>query len=195
MMDLQNRRRVGIMIRILLIMGTFVFIGVWISNRVPEGPKNVSVQREAPPVTALGPGDLQIISTDGSVDLILQGDKIMGGLSPAMVAKIRDEMTEATAKDSSGFGGMIAGIVKQGVASAIGTHVTYPVAEVTELYFKDGQLTLKTRSGGDKEQSFGEIKIDDDKGGERKEPARFSTADGDRFVAAFNARKKELGIP
>jgi hypothetical protein len=194
MMDLQNRRRVGVLIRILLIIGTFVFIGVWLARRIPDGPDHVSVQSEAPPATALGPGDIQIISTNGNVDLILQGDKIMGGLSPAMVKKIRDDMTKSAAKETTGFGGMIAGIVTQGVASAIGTHVTYPVSEITELSFKDGKLTLKTRSGGDKEQSFGDVNVDADSkdGKTTKEPTRFSEEDAKRFVAAFEARRREL---
>ena len=186
-MELQNRRRVGILIRIALILGTFVFVGVWMLRRVPKPPENVSVQREAPTAAALGPGDLQIISTDGKVDLILQGDKIMGGLSPATVAKVRAEMEKSKAKDSSGFGGMIAGIVTSSVASAIGTHVTYPVAELTSIRFDDGKLMLKVKSQGDKQISLG-----DDKG---NESTRFSKEDGERFVAAVVARKKELGIP
>lgn len=186
-MELQNRRRVGILIRIALILGTFVFVGVWMLRRVPKPPENVSVQREAPTAAALRPGDLQIISTDGKVDLILQGDKIMGGLSPATVQKIRDEVAKETAKESTGFGGLISGIVKSSFAGAIGAHVTYPVAEITSIRFDDGKLMLKVKSQGDKQISLG-----DDKG---DASTRFSKQDGERFVAAVVARKKELGIP
>lgn len=189
-MELETRRRVGVLIRVGLILATFVFVGAWFVRRIPKPPEHVSVQREPPPATALGPGDVQIISTDGSIDLILKGDKIMGGLSPTTIAKVRAEMDKEAGKDSTGFGAMIAGIVKSSVASAIGTHVTYPVGEVTELRFDDGKLVIKTKAGGEKENSFGDIKVDD-----KKEPARFSRADGDRFIAAFKARKKELGLP
>lgn len=190
-MDLQTRKRVGTLIRIGLIIGTLVYVvGFWIAKRVPRPPEHVSVQRDAPPATSLGPGDLQIISTNGTVDLILKGDKIMGGLSPATVAKVRAEMEKQAGKDSTGFGGMIAGMVKSSVASAIGTHITYPVGEVTEVRFDDGRLVIKTKTGGEKENSFGDIKVDD-----KKESARFSKEDGDRFIAAFKARKKELGLP
>jgi hypothetical protein len=186
-MELQNRRRVLVLIRIALIFCTFVFVGVWVWRRAPRPPENVSVQREAPAAAALGPGDLQIISTDGKVDLILQGDKVMGGLSPATVAKVRAEMEKSKAKDSSGFGGMIAGIVTSSVASAIGTHVTYPVAEITSIRFDDGKLMLKVKSEGNRQISLG-----DDKG---SESTRFSKQDGERFVEAVRARKKELGLP
>lgn len=189
-MDLRTRRRVGGLIRLGLIAATFVFIGAWFWRRAPRPPEHVAIQRAAPPATALSPGDLQIVSTDGSIDLILQGDKIMGGLSPAMVQKVKDKMAKDRAKDSSGLGGMIGGIVKSAVAEAIGAHVTYPLSEVQELRFDDGKLVIRTRSGGDKEHSFGDIKVDD-----RKEPARFSKEDGDRFVAAVQARKKELDLP
>lgn len=186
-MELQTRKRVGILIRIGLILATFAFVGAWFVRRIPQRPEFVSVQREAPPAAALGPGDLQIISTDGSIDLILKGDKVMGGLSPAMVAKVRAEMEKEKGGDSTGFGAMISGMVKSGVASAIGTHITYPVAEITDLYFKDGVAVFKTRSSGDKEQRFGDIKTDG-----KKEPARFSEEDAKRFVEAYRARRLEL---
>ena len=191
-MDLQTRKRVGVLIRMGLIVATFVFVGAWFVRRIPKPPEHVSVQREPPSPTSLGPGDVQIVSTDGSIDLILKGDKIMGGLSPATVAKVRAEIDKEAGKDSTGFGAMIAGIVKSSVASAIGTHVTYPVGEVTELRFDDGKLIVKTKTSGEKENSFGNINVDDKK---NKEPARFSKADAERFVAAFEARKKELGLP
>jgi hypothetical protein len=47
---------------------------------------------------------------------------------------------------------------------------------------------IVTQSGERKD--LGNIKTDD-----AKAPVRFSTPDGDRFVAAVVARKKELGIP
>jgi len=186
-MELQSRRRVFLLIRIALILGTLAFIPVWMWHRVTRSPKNVSVQREAPTATALGKGDLQIISTDGAVDLILQGDKIMGGLSPATVAMVRAKMDESKVKDSSGFGGMIAGIVKSSVADAIGTHVTYPLSEVREVAFEDGKLVVVTKAGERKR-----VNVNSDDG---KKSTRFSDADADRFVAAVVARKKELGVP
>jgi len=186
-MELQTRRRVGILIRIGIIVGTIVFVAGWMWSRVPKGPENLDFA-SAPAVEALGPGDLQIVSIDGSIDLILKGDKVMGGLSPAAVAKIRADMDKNQPKDGSGFGNMIAGVVKSSVASALEWHVTYPVEEITELRFRDGRLIVKTRAGGDREHDFGNIKTDNN-----KEPARFSQSDADRFVEAFLARRKEPG--
>ena len=187
-MELQTRRRVGIAVRIGLVLAAFAFVGGWLWSKVPtQGP--VSVQREAPTVEALGPGDLQILSTDGGIDLILKGDKIMAGLSPATVAKVRDEMAKSSAGDSSGLGGMIAGMVKSSVASAIGTHITYPVAEVKSLMFDGQQLVLVTKA--DKtHRLFGDAKTEG-----RKEPATFRKEDAERFIDAVMARKAELRIP
>ena len=110
--DLRTRKRIGVLIRIGLIIGTFVFVGwYWVAKRIPRPPEHVSVQREPPSPTSLGPGDIQIVSTDGSIDLILKGDKIMGGLSPATVAKVRAQIDKGSGKDSTGFGAMIAGMV------------------------------------------------------------------------------------
>jgi hypothetical protein len=184
-MEPVTRRRVGLLIRITLILAAFAVVGVWVRGKAtPSSP--VSVVREAPPVEALGPGDLRIESVGGEIAITLQGGRLMAGLSPATVAKIRADIEKSSTKDTSGFGGMIAGIVKSSVASAIGTNVTYPVADVKSLRFDGRQFVLVTMSG-ETHRLFGDVKTD-----EGKEPPSFSKTDADRLVAAVDVRKAEL---
>lgn len=187
-MELRNRKRVIFFVRLGLIAATIIFVFSWIGGRVSNGLKDVKVQREAPSASALGPGDVQILTTDGTFDVILTGDKILAGLSPATVAKVRDEMGKQSGNDS-GLGAVIAGAVKSSVASAIGMHINYPLSNVKELKFLDGKLTIVTNDGSTHGLSG------DSKDGNRKEKAQFAKADADRLIAAVDARKRELGIP
>ena len=63
------------------------------------------VQTEVPSTDALAPGDMRIYNVDSSVDLILQGDRILAGLSPKTVAKVKDELARSASEDTSGLGG------------------------------------------------------------------------------------------
>jgi len=187
-MEIQERKRVIFWIRIALILGTIVFAVSWIGGKVSSGVRKVHVQRDVPAAAALGPGDVQILTTDGQMDATLSGDKILVGLSPAMVAKIKDEMNKKSGGDS-GLGAVIAGAVKSSVASAIGTHISYNVRDVKEIQYKNGQLTLHMNDG-DTHGLQG-----DSKNGNKKEPAEYSKDDAARFIDAVMARKKELGTP
>src|SRR6202008_3251398 len=108
-----------------------------------------SVQSAPPPASQLKAGDVQIISTDGNIDITLQGDKLLAGLSPATVAKVKAEM-EKEAGNESGLGGVIAGAVKSGVASAIGIHFTIALREVRELRYIEDKRTIElVRNSGE----------------------------------------------
>jgi hypothetical protein len=193
-MELKNRKRVIFWVRIGLILGTIVFIFSWIggrvSRKVEEKTDGMSVARQGPAPASLGPGDLQILTTDGNFDVSLVGDKISAGLSPKMVAQVRDEMAKET-KNESGLGAVIAGAVKSGVASAIGIHVSWDLKTVKEVVYEDGKLKIIDKDG-DTHGLSGDSK-DNDKGS--KEKAVFSKADAERFIAAVNKRKAELGLP
>lgn len=194
--DLVRRRRIGLLIRIGLVFVTFGIVVAWIGGRVSDSTRglresNVTVEREAPPASALGPGDIQIFSTDGNVDVILQGDKLMVGLSPQAVAKAKAEMAK-NAGNESGLGAVIANAVKSGVASALGTHIAYPLSETKEIRYENNQLVLVTQKG-DVHRMEGSVKTDDRS--REKKGVEFSREDAERFIAAVNARKRELGIP
>jgi hypothetical protein len=188
-MDLKNRKRVIFWVRLGLIFGTVVFILSWVGGRVGEKIDAISVETQAPASASLNPGDVQIITTDGNFDLTLQGDKILAGLSEKMVAKVRDDIAKETDKAQSGLGAVIAGAVKSGVASAIGMHVSYALANVKEIRFRDGRIILVTMDG-DTHALAG-----DSKDANTSDKAVFAEADAQRFMEAVSARKKELGLP
>jgi hypothetical protein len=185
-MELAARRWVGRLIRIGLVVVALVFVGTWASRKM-SGRGHVTVQREPVPQDALGPGDVRILSVDSTVDLVLQGDKILAGLSPKTVEKVRADMEHSTPKDTMGIGGLIASTIKSSVAGAIGTHVVYPVADVREIRYRNGRFVLETANGS--VRLFGNTK----RHGSDK-PALFSSSDVQRFVEAVRARKASLGI-
>src|SRR5689334_12983568 len=131
-MEIRDRKRVLFFARIGLILGTVVFIfwyiGGRVSSKVRESTNGLSVSTKGPAVASLGPGDLQILTTDGNFDVTLAGAKISAGLSPKMQEQVRTEMQKESDKNESGLGAVIAGAVKSSVASAIGIHVSWDLA-------------------------------------------------------------------
>jgi len=184
--QLAHRRWIGRLIRGGLIGVAIVIVGLWLARRVPK-PQNIRVQSEAPTVEALAPGDMQIYSRDSSVNLILQGNNVLAGLSPKTIAKIRGEL-DASAKtdDTTGLGGSIAQFVKKTVADKIGTHVVYPIAEMRDIRYEGGEIVIVRTNGGET-RLFNNVKVN-------KEPLSqaFPPDDAERFVAAVRARKSAL---
>lgn len=187
-MERTARRWVGGMVRAGLIAIAILLIATWLARRLPNRGR-ISVQREPVAEETLMAGDLRIYNRDSTVDLILKGNQILAGLSPKTVAKVKAEMEKSSAKDSTGIGGLIASTVKQTVASTIGTHVAYPLSDVRDMRFEDGQLIIERRDGG-KTRPFGDTKINGDE--KRKS---FSAADAKRFIEAVRARKSIRGTP
>ncbi len=144
------------------------------------------VQTEAPPPDSLGAGDVRIYNSDSSVDVILKGDKILAGLSPKTVARVRAEMDTGPTTDS-GIGGGIASIVKKTVAGAIGTHAAFPLADIRDVRFDRGRLIFEWANGGE-HHLFGDTKVNGNREGNS-----FRPEDATRFIDAVHARKKALG--
>jgi hypothetical protein len=192
-MEIKDRKRVIFWVRIGLILGTVVFVLAWIGGRVTsevrEKAEGISVTKQGPSVAQLGPGDLQILTTDGNFDVTLQGNKISAGLSPKMQEQVKAEMAKESANES-GLGGIIAGAAKSAVASAIGIHVSWDLANIREVRFRDGKLTIIDKDG----DTHG-LSESNKNGRDGKEGAKFDAADAERFIAAVNKRKAELGIP
>lgn len=192
-MEIRDRKRVIFFVRIGLILATIVFVFSWIGGRVSRGitkhTEGISVATRGPEAASLGPGDLQILTTDGNFDVTLTGAKISAGLSPKMQEKVRADMQKETDKEQSGLGAVISGAVKSSVASAIGIHVSWDLAKVRDVVYENGTLKI-VDIDGDTHGLSG-----DSKGGNTREKAVFSKEDADRFIAAVNARKRELGIP
>jgi len=192
-MEIRDRKRVIFFVRIGLVLATIVFVFTWIGGRVTrkvrQASDGVSVSTKGPATASLGPGDLQILTTDGNFDVTLAGSKISAGLSPKMQEQVRSEMQKESDKEQSGLGAVIAGAVKSSVASAIGIHVSWDLAKVKDVIYEDGKLKI-VDTDGDTHGLSG-----DTKNGAEKEKAVFAKEDADRFIAAVHARKRELGIP
>jgi hypothetical protein len=187
--QLAHRRWIGGLVRaglVVVAIIAIVAIGASLVRRVPKPPQ-VQVQTEAPAAAALEAGDAQIFSRDSAVNLILQGDKVLAGLSPKTVAKVRAEL-EASRKgaDTSGIGGSIAEFVTKTVADKIGTHVVYPLADMRDIRYDNGEIVIVTNSGNET-RLFKNVKVN-------KEPLSqaFPPEDAQRFVELVRARKRSL---
>jgi hypothetical protein len=183
-----SRRFVAGLIRIGLVVLAIVIAGAYVGHRTPKRHQ-MRLQTEVPPPEALGPGDMRIYNADSSVDLILQGDKILAGLSPKTIAKVRGDLQRSAEKDTSGLGGSIAQMVKKEVAGAIGTHAAFPVSNISDIRYEDEQIVVEWKDGG-KYQLFGNTRVDGS-----KVSNTFSREDAERFVAAVKARMTEPAMP
>src|SRR3954469_17110811 len=148
-METAQRRFVGGVVRVALVVLALFLVVSWISHRrVERAARNVRVERAVSPTEVLGPGDLRVFNSDTSVELLLRGPDVLAGLSPKTVARVQSEMERSSAKDTSGLGGMIASTVKRTVAASIGTHVVYPVSDIREVRYEDGGIVLETGAHG-----------------------------------------------
>lgn len=185
-MQVAHRRWVGRLIRVGLVVAAVVIVLAWLQRKSPVRG-DFRVQSQAPATEALAAGDLQIFNRDSSVNLILQGSNVLAGLSPKTVAKVRADLEASSAKDTTGLGGSIAQLVKKTVAGAIGTHVVFPLADIREIRYADGQIVIE-RMDGSRSELFSSVKTN----GQPLERT-FSPEDLQRFAEAVRARKKELG--
>jgi hypothetical protein len=176
-----SRRLIAALIRTGLIVLAIFFVGGYFARRMPSS-HHMRVQSEAPPPESLGPGDLRIYNADSSVDLILTGDKILGGLSPKTIATIKDKLETSASHDTSGLGGSISQIVKKSVAGAIGTHASYPLSDIRDIRYEDDQIVVDWKDGGN-HQLFGSTKVDSE-----KVSNSFRPEDAQRFIDAVRVR-------
>jgi hypothetical protein len=183
-MDDSSRRWVARFIRLGLVILAIVVVASWIGRRTPK-PEHMRVETDVPVSDSLRPGDLQIFNTDSTVDVILSGNRILAGLSPKTVNKVKQELDTSAAKDS-GLGGSIASLVKKTVAGAIGTHMAYQLADIRDIRYHEGRLVFEWKNGGNHDL-FGKTKVNGRDGN------TFRTEDAERFIEAFRARKKALG--
>jgi len=183
-----SRRLVAALVRTGLVVLAIIVVVAWFTRHMPHRRHmQVQVQSEAPPATALGPGDLRIYNTDSAVDLTLQGNRILAGLSEKTVAKVKSKLDSATRRDTGGgLGASIGQIVRQSVAGAIGTHAVFPLADIRDIHADGGRILIDWTDGGHHEL-FGSTKVNDN-----KVSNTFSPDDAKRFVDAVRARK---GLP
>ena len=179
-----SRRWIASLIRAGLVLLAIVLVGSYVAHRMPNR-RHVRVQTEVPPPESLGPGDLRIYNADSSVDLILVGDKILAGLSPKTVAKVKAELETSAERDTSGLGGSISQIVKKSVAGAIGTHAVFALSDIRDIRYEGDQIVFEWKDGGN-HQLFGSTKVNGS-----KVSNTFRADDARRFIDAVHARMGE----
>jgi hypothetical protein len=180
-MEPTSRRTVGRLIRASLVLLALVIAGAWLASRLHFRGRGDLPSRIVK-TDSLLPGDVQIVSLDSGVSITLQGDRILTGLSPRTIAKIRAGLDSSAAKDTSGLGGSIAQIVKKTVADNINAQMAYPLSQIRDVTFEDSLLVLHSTDGKDN-RLFGSAKVDGEK-------PKFARVDAERFIAAFHARKQ-----
>jgi hypothetical protein len=180
-----SRRLIAGLIRFALVIIAIVLVTGYVRRRLPKH-RDLHVAT-APAPDSLGPGDLRIYSSDSTIELVLTGDKILAGLSLKMVEQIKAKIDTSTSKDTSGLGASISSMVKRSVAGAIGTHAAFPLAEVRDLRYVNGQITFDWTDGRDR-PIFENTNINGTKASKS-----FREADVQRLIAAVRARKAELG--
>jgi hypothetical protein len=179
-----SRRVVAGLIRLGLVVLAGVICIAYLVHRAPRhSTRNFRVQNDVPVTDSLGPGDLRIYNRDSTVDIVLLGNNLLAGLSPKMQAKIKDEMEAKTAKDTTGFGGSIAQIVKKSVAGAIGTHASFPLSDIRDIRYDGGQLVFDWKDGT-KHELFGNTNVNG-----QKVSNSFNQEDAQRLIDAVQARK------
>jgi hypothetical protein len=146
-----------------------------------RAPEDMAVSRRDSAL-ALGEGDVAILNADSSVEMAVVGQNIIVRLSDKTMDKIRHE-TDTSAVRDSGIGGSIERLVKSTVRSALSQQVKYPLAEVTDARYEDGEIRLNVN--GRQPRLFANTKV----GGKRLMES-FRPDDAERFVAAVNARRQ-----
>jgi hypothetical protein len=130
----------------------------------------------------LGPGDVQIVSTDSAVELAIVGDTVIGGLGTKVLNKVRSETDTADVKGNS-FGANIEKMVKQNVASALSHQMLVPVTSIGSVTYEDGTLHFTSVNGSN-------MHVFESSSNKGSDHTTFTEADARRFIAAFDARKK-----
>jgi len=182
-MTVSSRRVVAGLIRFGLVLLAIVFVsGYFIRKASPTRRHVMRVETEVPPPSALAPGDMRIYNRDSSVDLVLAGNNILAGLSPKTIAKVKDAVNEKTSGETTGFGGSIAKIVKSSVASAIGTHASFPVSEISDIRYENRTIVFDWKNG-DKHELFSNTTVDGE-----KVSRTFAREDAERFIEAVKDR-------
>ena len=180
-----SRRFIAGLIRFALVIIAIVLVTGYVRRRLPKH-RDLHVAT-APAPESLGPGDLRIYNTDSTIELVLQGDKILAGLSLKMVEQIKAKIDTSTSKDTSGLGASISSMVKRSVAGAIGTHAAFPLTDIRDLRYVNGQVTFDWTDGRER-PIFENTNINGTKASKS-----FREEDVQRLIAAVRARKAELG--
>ncbi len=130
----------------------------------------------------LGPEDVRVTSTDGALTLSLVGDTVRMQLGDSLRRAVQQQLDTAS---GDGVGAMITRSVGGIVGSAMRFVASAPVQSIENVRYEDGHIRLESRGDGRSKFSMS--------GKGNGEDARFTPADGERFVAAVRRRQAAVG--
>lgn len=124
-----------------------------------------------------------IHSRNGEVKLGLTDEHVYFRLSDETLAEIEADMERDTA-EQDGLGGAIASAVTKGVSDLLRNRLQYPVENIRDLHYEDGQFRITFADGTDRTPEM--------TSGDGGTPL-FRDGDAERFVSAFRKLKREQG--
>lgn len=136
----------------------------------------------------LGPGDIRILNADSTVELALVGEKITSGLSPKMLADIRNKTSEKD-DSGSGLGSSISRMVKSAVTTAMSKQVSYPISDIQDVRYEGNRLVFVWKDG----KPMNLLEHSNVNG--KPVLQSFRPEDAQAFVKAFHTRKAALTTP
>ncbi|GJG86044.1 hypothetical protein tb265_12250 [Gemmatimonadetes bacterium T265] len=154
----------------------------------PVGRATIPNRIGMPQIAGVAPDSLRIVSTDGAVVYTLVRDTVRMQLGDSVVRAVRQKVNAGADSASGNFGGFLARTVAGAVGSAMSFVMKTPVRDIRTARYEDGELRIET-SGGVLHHST--VNVGDKHGNDH---TRFAPADGERFVAAIEARQRALGV-
>ena len=133
----------------------------------------------------LGPDRFHVLSENAGVKLGLTDEVVYFSLSDSLRTEIRSEMERSAERE--GIGGMIGGMVSGTVGRALGFRAKYPIEEIRDIRWEDGELHVEFE---DSRRRLEEFRVDD-----RPVTAAFREEDVRAFAEEFHRarRDRELG--
>lgn len=139
-------------------------------------------------IAGVASDSVRITSTDGAVVYTLARDTVRMQLGDSIIRHVRQKVNAGADSASGNFSGFI----KRTVAGALGSAVSFvmktPVRDIRSARYENGELQIET-GGGLLHQ--GTITAGPKHKGDR---TTFARDDGERFVAAIEARQRALGV-
>lgn len=105
----------------------------------------------------VGPDLFSIVSTDGAVRMVLTDDFVYLALTDQTRDEVRDDLRSETERE--GAAGRVAGFVERTVGKALQFRALYPVDEIEDVRWEDGEMHVEFTSSKRLDDSF---KVGDD---------------------------------
>ncbi len=134
-------------------------------------------------VTYAADDEFATLTESGAVKLGLTSDRVYFTVSDAVREHVDEEIASGMKDNDSRIARSISGAVRRGVQSAMSIDIDYPLADIRDVDYRDGELVFDFVNEGD-ERGLENIDIDN-------EPITrsFTAEDAQAFVAAFRRVK------